>query len=80
MPGARQYISVVYKSAMGGTDMERHRRGWKGNPSQEARRFLRFISRGEEISPSFLPSLSAFDPPIIVPFFSFLRAPLYAFF
>lgn len=29
--------------------------------------------------PSF-PSLSAFDPPIIVPFFSFLRAPLYAFF
>lgn len=29
MLGAWQYISRAYKSAMGGTDMERHRRGWK---------------------------------------------------
>lgn len=42
---------------MGGTDMERHRRGWKEAPRPLSRHAASFdLSRGKEISPSFLPS------------------------
>lgn len=43
MLGARSYISRVYKSAMGGTDTERHRRGWKETRLAN-HRLLRFIA------------------------------------
>lgn len=75
MLGARQYISVVYKSAMGGTDMERHRRGWKETPL-EARRFLRFIAGQRQRDFASLPSSL---PAIIVSLRApCLRAPLHA--
>lgn len=53
MVGARQYISHPYKSAMGGTDMERHRRGWKETRLSK-QRLLKFIAgQTQRDSPTF---------------------------
>lgn len=53
MVGARQYISRAYKSAMGGTDMERHRRGWKETRLSK-QRLVKFIAgQTQRDSPTF---------------------------
>ena len=57
MLGARQYISRVYKSAMGGTDMERHHRGWKETRLAEDR-LLRDLLPGKRQKRSRLPPSS----------------------